>query len=56
MAAEEALRAFNDLRVSGKKIVVLGDMLELGRNSEGAHKEIGKLSAGVCDILVTAGI
>ncbi|MEK7129270.1 MAG: UDP-N-acetylmuramoyl-tripeptide--D-alanyl-D-alanine ligase [Patescibacteria group bacterium] len=56
VAAEEALRAFNDLRVSGKKIVVLGDMLELGRNSEGAHKEIGKLSAGVCDILVTVGI
>lgn len=56
VAAEEALRAFNDLRVSGKKIVVLGDMLELGRNSEEAHKEIGKLSADVCDILVTVGI
>ena len=41
---------------SGRKIAVLGDMLELGREEEKIHYELGKfvLSSGV-DILVTVG-
>ncbi|MEK7558214.1 MAG: UDP-N-acetylmuramoyl-tripeptide--D-alanyl-D-alanine ligase [Patescibacteria group bacterium] len=56
IAAEEALKVLKELRVSGKKMAVLGDMLELGRNSEEEHKKLGVLGASACDILVTVGI
>jgi len=39
----------------GKKIAVLGDMMELGKYSADAHKEIGSIVHGVADTLVTVG-
>jgi len=38
-----------------RKIAVLGDMLELGDHSIGAHQKIGDLAARVVDILVAVG-
>lgn len=50
-AALETLKA-----ASGRKIAVLGDMLELGDASVEAHREIGKLAAGCgVDALITVG-
>ena len=43
-------------QVGGRKIAVLGDMLELGRHTEEAHKNIGKLAAKIVDILATVGM
>ncbi|MCK5021704.1 MAG: UDP-N-acetylmuramoyl-tripeptide--D-alanyl-D-alanine ligase [Candidatus Pacebacteria bacterium] len=40
----------------GRKIAVLGDMLELGKYSTEEHKNIGKLVVSSCDILVTIGL
>jgi UDP-N-acetylmuramoyl-tripeptide--D-alanyl-D-alanine ligase len=37
-----ALTAFNDLNASGKKIAVIGDMLELGVNTPFWHRQIGR--------------
>lgn len=39
----------------GRRIAVLGDMLELGRHSVDAHRKAGAQAAKVCDVLVTVG-
>lgn len=39
-----------------RKVVVLGDMLELGKYSIEAHEEIGNLAGSIADILVTVGL
>jgi len=46
----------NGVNTSGRRIAVLGDMLELGQNSADFHYQLGKL-CGTCqiDILVTVG-
>jgi UDP-N-acetylmuramoyl-tripeptide--D-alanyl-D-alanine ligase len=57
-AVKMSLDLLSDMRylIVGKRIVVLGDMLELGRESVPAHKEIGEyvFKKGV-DILLTSG-
>lgn len=58
-AVEEALGALRDLKEAmklGKRIVVLGDMLELGRYSHEEHERVGRLAAQEADMLVTVGI
>ncbi len=42
-AAEETLRTFKNLYSTKEKIVVFGDMLELGKLKNEYHKELGKL-------------
>ncbi|MFH1610544.1 MAG: UDP-N-acetylmuramoyl-tripeptide--D-alanyl-D-alanine ligase [Patescibacteria group bacterium] len=55
-AAKVALEVLSKLYVPGKKIAVLGDMLELGSFTEQAHQDLGKLvcELGV-DMLITVG-
>jgi len=45
-SVSKALEFMHTLSWKGKKIVVLGSMLELGLKSESAHKHIGRLAAG----------
>lgn len=40
----------------GRRIAVLGDMLELGKHSSEEHYKAGKIVAEVCDILFTVGL
>lgn len=42
-------------KFSGRKILALGQMNELGQMSPEAHREIGALAGGMADILVTVG-
>ncbi len=56
MALAMSLRTISTLPLQGRKIVVLGDMLELGDLSLESHREAGKLAADVADIFVTYGV
>ncbi len=56
IAVEEALNALRELSVSGKRIALLGDMLELGSYSKEMHEKIGVLSASVLDVLGIVGV
>jgi UDP-N-acetylmuramoyl-tripeptide--D-alanyl-D-alanine ligase len=44
------------MKAKGRKIAVLGDMMELGKHSTDEHYKVGKVVAEVCDILITVGI
>lgn len=51
-----AFKTFAALEVPGRKVLVLGDMLELGSLSEGLHREVGtSLSCGEFDLVVAIG-
>jgi len=53
---QASLRAFGALPVTGRRIAVLGDMLELGECGEAEHARVGELAAAVgVDLLVTVG-
>lgn len=56
IAMEEALNALAQVSVSGRKIAVLGDMMELGHYSVDEHKKTGQKVAEFCDLLVTVGV
>ena len=52
-----ALNLLNDLEPEsgGRRVAVLGDMLELGDHTDEGHKIVGRRAADVADILVTVG-
>lgn len=53
---ESAMAALNLLAdLDGRRIAVLGDMLELGPVEEASHRFIGRRARDVVDILVTVG-
>ena len=55
-SAAAALRALGHLTVSGRRVAVLGEMLELGDYSPDAHAELGSLAASVgVDLVVAVG-
>ncbi len=56
VACEHAVQALSELKNSGRKIAVLGDMLELGQFSVREHERIGELLAHKVDVLVTIGV
>jgi len=58
LACESALKTLGEIKCKdkeGKKIAVLGDMLELGRHTTEAHKNIGKIAKENADILIVVG-
>lgn len=53
---ESAIKTFSVLPSEGRKIMVLGDMLELGAQSKDLHQKVGQeLSCGDFDLVVAVG-
>jgi UDP-N-acetylmuramoyl-tripeptide--D-alanyl-D-alanine ligase len=55
VALASALNTLNNLSTGSKKIVVLGDMMELGKFSEQEHRKIGASLIDIVDSLVVVG-
>ncbi|MDQ5893011.1 MAG: UDP-N-acetylmuramoyl-tripeptide--D-alanyl-D-alanine ligase, partial [Patescibacteria group bacterium] len=55
IALQEGLTTLASLQVSGKRIAVLGDMMELGSFSPDEHRKAGIQAMQSCDVLVTVG-
>lgn len=56
VATKEALSTLDQMSAQGKKIAVLGDMMELGEYSKAEHKGVGEFLLGKVDLLVTVGV
>ncbi len=54
-AVVAALETLSKLETGGRKIAVLGDMMELGKHSGDEHRRIGKEVVGKLDMLITVG-
>jgi len=55
LSAAAALEILRALPGSGRRIAVLGDMLELQENSQALHGELGKQAARVADVVIAVG-
>ena len=55
-AVMAGLKTLGALQVRGRRIAVLGDMLQLGTYAPEAHREVGRLAAEVCDMVYTVGL
>lgn len=55
-ATEHGLKTLSEMDVKGRKIAVLGDMLELGAHTREEHYKIGMVAAKSCHKLYTVGI
>lgn len=56
IAMISALETLGEVKTKGRKIAVLGDMLELGKYSADAHRAAGTQAAAVADLLIVVGI
>lgn len=54
-ALDEAFNTLKDVAATGRKIVVLGGMFELGKYGRDAHFNAGSKVTEVCDILAVVG-
>lgn len=58
LAVEGALRTLKEIKWGERKVVILGDMLELGKHTAEAHKKVGNITGNTLsgdDVLVIVG-
>ncbi|MDD4980402.1 MAG: UDP-N-acetylmuramoyl-tripeptide--D-alanyl-D-alanine ligase [Candidatus Omnitrophica bacterium] len=55
LSLKQALDALKSFKAKGRKIFVMGDMLELGSRADTFHYQAGEEAAKCCDIFITAG-
>lgn len=53
---EEAMKVLHTFPVAkGRRVLVMGDMLELGKHARHFHRSAGAIAAESCDIFITVG-
>ncbi|MFA7253289.1 MAG: UDP-N-acetylmuramoyl-tripeptide--D-alanyl-D-alanine ligase [Patescibacteria group bacterium] len=50
-----ALTALNNFERSGRKVLIMGNMNELGSKEKEAHDEVAEIAMGICDLALFAG-
>jgi len=55
LSLKAALEAFNTANCSGRKILIMADMLELGKQKELLHRQIAWSITNTCDLLIAVG-
>ncbi len=55
LSLRHALDTLGSLNIKGRKIFVMGDMLELGNLRQEFHAQAGRLAAKICDVFITVG-
>jgi UDP-N-acetylmuramyl pentapeptide synthase len=55
-AVRAALETLKSITTAGRKIAILGDMMELGKYSADEHRAIGREASGAASILITIGL
>ncbi len=56
IAMSQALNVFKQVSISGKKIAIIGDMLELGKYTADEHKQIAESLKGTNAVVVCFGL
>jgi UDP-N-acetylmuramoyl-tripeptide--D-alanyl-D-alanine ligase len=51
----QAMDALRSSQAAGRRVLVMGDMLELGSQTAGFHRDAGRIAAASCDIFITVG-
>jgi UDP-N-acetylmuramoyl-tripeptide--D-alanyl-D-alanine ligase len=54
-AAEAGLKTLGQIKSKGRKIAVLGDMLELGKHTKEAHENIGEIAKNNAEVIMVVG-
>ena len=54
-ATYAALGTLGEIKTAGRRIAVLGDMLELGKHTDEAHQSAGEVARERSDVLITVG-
>jgi len=55
VASQAAIKALSEVKTKGRRIVVLGDMLELGQFTIDEHKRVGEQAGSFADIIIAVG-
>ena len=55
ISLRHALEVLKNIKTEGRKIFVMGDMYELGKNKALFHYQAGRLAAGICNTFITVG-
>lgn len=55
LSLSRALIALDAVKCKGKKILIMGDMLELGKQKELLHRQVAGSITNICDVLVSVG-
>jgi UDP-N-acetylmuramoyl-tripeptide--D-alanyl-D-alanine ligase len=55
LSLSQALNVLTNFKTKGRKIFVMGDMLELGNYEKKFHYQAGREAAQCCDIFITVG-
>jgi UDP-N-acetylmuramoyl-tripeptide--D-alanyl-D-alanine ligase len=55
LSLNSALIALDAMKCKGRKILIMGDMLELGKQKELLHRQVAGSITNICDVLISVG-